>query len=75
MITSTIIFSTKVHLNIIKYLKKIFYISSKNKILTTYETKILYIFIFIFINPILFPFRYLLYGLCWNEKVTDFHGE
>jgi len=73
MITSTIIFlNKKVHLNIIKYLKKIFYISSKNKILTTYETKniIVYILSVFLLIQILFPFRYLLYSgeLFWNEE-------
>ncbi len=73
MITSTIIFlNKKVHLNIIKYLKKIFSITSKNKILTKYNTKNISVYIlsvFLLIQ-ILFPFRYLLYSgeLFWNEE-------
>ena len=73
MITSTIIFlNKKVHLTVIRYMKKIFSISSKNKILTTYNTKniSLYILSAFLLIQVLFPFRYLLYGgeLFWNEE-------
>ena len=73
MITSTIIFlDKKVHLNIIRYINKIFFISSKNKILTTYKAKNISVYIlsvFLLIQ-ILLPFRYMLYGgeLFWNEE-------
>ena len=73
MITSTIIFlNKKVHLTVIRYMKKIFSIPSKNKILTTYNTKniSLYILSAFLLIQVLFPFRYLLYGgeLFWNEE-------
>ena len=73
MITSTIIFlDKKVHLTIIRYINKIFFISSKNKILTTYKAKNISVYIlsvFLLIQ-ILLPFRYMLYGgeLFWNEE-------
>ena len=73
MITSTIIFlNQKVHLNIIKYLKKIFFVKTNNKILSTYNTKNISVYILsvLLLIQILFPFRCLLYSgeLFWNEE-------
>ena len=73
MITSTIIFlNQKVHLNIIKYLKKIFFVKTNNKILSTYNTKNISVYILsvLLLIQILFPLRCLLYSgeLFWNEE-------
>ena len=73
MITSTIIFLNKnIHIAIIKYFKKLFFLKSKNKILSKYKTNNFNVYVlglFLFVQ-ILFPFRYMLYSgeLFWNEE-------
>ena len=77
MITSTIIFlDKKVHLTIIRYINKIFFISSKNKILTTYKAKNISVYI---LSVFLLIKFYFLLDICYMavncfgmKKATDF---